>query len=960
MGYLKVRSNCFSSSSKDETTRYVCSSRFSGSPKGETTNRLLFLLIFTFSVSLASAQTYLGDYFRYHVSGKAIIVYAGPPFSSLVSFTFYQPDILRVGFVPSPGIVDFPTGVVVQDTSETVDFSIEETDSTLRISSSAITIVCRKSPLRFSYFDASGKLLLAEPLAGGLAFAASRRFANFEISANDHYYGSGERGISLDLRGHAFDSNNTQNYGYQNVPDVMNINVPFVATTNGYALYFDHAGRSRFDFGASSSNKLIYTVADAELSYFIFAASTIPEQLENYTWLTGRQPLPPKWAFGFIQSKLGYENESAARATVETMRQKNIPCDAIVLDLYWFNQMGDLSWNLADWPNPFQMMRDFLDQGIKTIVIIEPYLTEFSSNFSEAFALGYLAKRDNGQTYLLDNWWSCNCNAGLLDMTNPTVQQWWWSKHPQFFGDELAGIWTDLGEPERHPDDMHHHLGAAGEIHNLYNFLWAKSIFEGFNEFRPNQRLFNLTRSGYAGIQRYGVVTWSGDVSRTFAGLSSQPTMLLNMGLSGIGYHNSDIGGFCCGFTTPELYVRWMQFGSFCPITRAHGAGQPTEPWEFGAPAEAISKKFIELRYQLLPYIYTLAYENYRTGIPLARPLLFADPNDSQLYNERSSYLFGDAFLVSPIVATGQNSKSVYLPRGKWVNFWDDQILDGGQAVTVAAPLEVMPLFVKSGSIIPMQSVMNFTDERQLDTLRLVIYPDTQVEGQFTLYEDDGETLDYQTGSFALTDFSQQISIFENQPAMFINLGPTTGSYTGKPARRVYLAEIHRVLVAPTGITKNGHPIPTKNSLADLRNGSDGFFYDSGSYLLYVQTAGSADSTYQIIVQNLLINSVSKNQPVGPNLFRLDQNYPNPFNPSTTISYHLSLPARVTLKIFDVLGRHVTTLVDSQQSAGDFNVEFNGDDFSASSGVYFYKLTTRPAAPSQPAFSETRRMVLAK
>jgi alpha-glucosidase (family GH31 glycosyl hydrolase) len=740
----------------------------------------------------------------------------------------------------------------------------------------------------------------------------------------------------------------------------MNLNAPFVATPNGYAIYFDHLGKGHFDFGAATASRFVYTVVEGQLSYFLIAAPTIAGQLEKYTWLTGRQPLPPKWAFGFIQSKFGYQNETEARAAVASLRQKRIPCDAIVLDLYWFNHMGDLNWKSSDWPNPFQMMRDFLEQGIRTIVITEPYLAEFSSNFSEALALGYLAKHENSEPYLLENWWSCNCNAGLLDMTNPAAAKWWWDKHPPFMGNEMAGLWTDLGEPERHPDDMRHHLGTATQIHNLYNFLWAKTIFEGFNEFRPNQRLFNLTRSGYAGIQRFGVVTWSGDVSRTFAGLAAQPAMLLNTGLSGLGYHNSDIGGFCCGFTTPELYVRWMQFGAFCPITRAHGAGQPTEPWEFGAQAEAISKTFIELRYQLLPYIYTLAYENYRTGLPLARPLFFADEDDPQLRDESSSYLFGDALLVSPVVNAGQSTKSVYLPRGKWVNFWSDVEHVGGQTVAVDAPLETMPLFVKSGSIIPMQSVMNYTNERQLDTLRLAFYPSPEVEGQFTLYEDDGETLEYQNGNFALTDFSQHISIFDDQPALFINIGATTGAYSGQLSRRVYLSEIHRVTESPARVTKNGAALAARSSLAELRTEGDGFFYDSTSKRLYVQTSAAADSAHQIIVEKFLITAVQANEPGVLRKFQLEPNYPNPFNPTTTIAYRLSIPAQVTLKIFDVLGRLVATLGEGKQTAGEYKAEFNTEGIAVPSGVYFYRLTAQSLDSRRLMFSETKKMLLIK
>jgi len=540
-----------------------------------------FLLLSLILLSFVDAQTFLGGYTGYTLKEKAITVRADP---ASVRFIFYKPDVLRVDFLPSPTTVLDSSFVVIQDTAENVGISILESDSTIRVSSSAIRILCQKNPIRMSFYNGSNQLLLAEPVSGGLATNQAERWAVFSLAPDDHLYGTGERGTSLDKRGQAFDSYNTQIGGYTSPLPTMNINVPFLASTKGYAIYFENSYRGRFDLGASDPTRFVYRADGGELSYYLIAAPRIPDQLERYTWLTGRQPLPPRWALGFIQSKYGYHSETEARALVQTMRQKQISCDAIVLDLYWFSQMGDISWDLAAFPHPFQMMSDFLAEGIKTIVITEPYSTSRSMNYSAASSNGYLGRNPQGQPYVLQNWWSCGCDAGLLDLTKPEAQDWWWSKHPSFFGSQLAGIWTDLGEPERHPDDMLHYLGSAARVHNIFNLLWAKRLFGGFAELRPNQRIFNLARSGYAGIQRYGVIPWSSDVGKGFGGLAVQLPMLLNMGMSGLAYHNSDIGGFCCGTTTPELYVRWMQYGTFCPVARAHGTGQPTEPWGYGDP----------------------------------------------------------------------------------------------------------------------------------------------------------------------------------------------------------------------------------------------------------------------------------------------------------------------------------------------------------------------------------------
>ena len=879
------------------------------------------------SAASGSAQTYLGDYTGYDVAGRAINVHAGV---ATVRFVFYAPDVVRVDFLPVDGTVLDSSFVIIRDTVTPVMVTISDAESVLTLSAASLRIAIRKTPLRISYFTPAGQLLLAEPSSGGLATQQSVRFATFALDPSGHFYGTGERGIGLDLRGRSFDSYNTQTYGYSGPLPTMNINIPLVCSSSGYAIYFENTYRGLFDLGASDGSRWWYRASGGELSYFLMAAPTVKEQLERYTWLTGRQPLPPRWALGFLQSKFGYQNEAEARGVVDMMRQEQIPCDGIILDLYWYLNMGDLAWNLSSWPSPFQMMSDFLAGGIKTIVITQPDITAYSLNFGEASNNGYVATNLTGQPYYLTGWWSCNCNAILLDVTKPAARDWWWNKHPPFVGSQLAGLWTDLGEPERHPDDMVHSLGTTAKVHNIYNLLWAKTVFEGFNQFRPNQRVFNLTRSGYAGIQRYGVATWSGDVGKSFSGLAVQLPMLLNMGMSGIGYHNSDIGGFCCGLTTPELYARWMQFGAVCPITRAHGTGQPTEPWGYGTQVEDICRIFLDLRYQLLPYIYTMAYENYTTGIPIARPLFFNDPSDPLLYNESSSFLFGESILVSPVVAAGQTSKNVYLPGGRWVDIWSDQSLQGGQTMTVAAPLETMPVFVKEGSIIPMQPLMNYSDERPLDTLMLAVFPSRTEAAHFMLYEDDGRSLAYQSGAFALTEFTEELA----ESSMVIDLHPVVGMYTGRPSRRAYVTEVHGVSAAPHAVRENGLVIPHWFSYSDLRQNPSGFFYDVTRSRLYIQTTTVPESLYHVAVDGLVLAVAGTGR--TPQSFALDQNYPNPFNGSTQIIFVLAAPGVVSLNVYDVLGREVASIMDGYTTAGKHEMTFNASGLA--SGVYFYEL----------------------
>ncbi len=884
--------------------------------------------------------------------GRSVVLFAD---TVRLRLTFYTPDIVRVDFLPSPATVLDSSFVLIRDTTNAVLPDILDADSLLTVSSTALTVRCRKDSLRLTFLDAGGRLLLADHPLGGFAAGPAMRSVGFSIQNTEHYYGTGERGLPVELRGYAFDSYNTQIGGYTGPLPTMNTNVPFIASSQGYAIYFENTYPGRFDIGASDPAMFTYKANGGELSYFLIAAPDVPAQLERYTWLTGRQPLPPRWAFGFIQSKYGYHNDAEARSMVQTMRQERIPCDGIVLDLFWFRNMGDIAWNTTAFPDPFGMMRDFLTRGFRTIVITEPYITDRSTNYAAAASGGYLARDATGNPWILGNWWSCGCNAALLDITDHTAAGWWWSKHPSFFGAELAGLWTDLGEPERHDPGMLHQLGPAARVHNIYNLLWAKTIFEGFSAFRPNQRLFNLTRSGYAGIQRYGVIPWSGDVGRNFGGLAVQIPMVQAMGLSGLAYHNSDIGGFTGGQGSAELYVRWMQYGTFCPITRAHGAGRDTEPWTYGAAAEDICRNYISLRYRLLPYIYTLAHQNYATGIPLVRPLFFSYPS---MGASSDTYLWGDAFLVSPVTGPGQVSKAVSLPSGTWYDYWTDQPLHTG-IVAVSTPLEKLPLFVKAGSIVPMQTLMQYTDERPVDTLFVQSWPPVDGPGSFTLYEDDGRTLAYQSGAFAQTAFSASLTGSGSDRRLDFTCTARLGAYDSMPPARTYIIGFHAVSGRPGGVTLNDVPLPSRPSYDSLQAGGSGFWYDPAAFMLHVQVPGRVDSAFHIAVAQVQLLGVSHLSP-RPGRFLLEQNYPNPFNPCTVLTCHFPVASVARLVVYDLLGRQLSILLDGPQLPGTRKITFNAAGLP--SGIYFSTLSAAPLTGGllQSPFTQTRSMILLK
>ncbi len=807
------------------------------------------LIILSTFTSEAHSQTSTANFSSYSVSTNSVIVFTG---SGALRFAFYQPGIVRVDYLFRNDTSAHKSIVVTRSPEQTVAFRVLSLDSSFSIVTDSLRITCSKYPVKVEFFDRANELILRDLFGDSIITSGSRTTARFSIRPDEQFYGSGERGTSFDLRGLAFDSFNEQHGGYPvgGIPPTMNINVPFLVSTKHYGIYFDDTYKGHFDIGHARGDRLDYTAYGGRLSYFFMYAPTMAGVLSDYTWLTGRAPLLPRWAYGYIQSKFGYRNEADAEQMIRRMRHDRIPCDAIILDLYWFKNMGDLSWNTSSWPDPSRIVSSFLTQGFKTIVITEPYITRPSLNFAYADSMGYLVKDSLGQSYIMKNWWSCNCDAGLLDITNPSARQWWWSKYDSIFNTGVSGLWTDLGEPERDYPDMRFYGGPDLKVHNLYDFMWARTLFDGLRRNFPNRRMFNLTRSGYAGIQRFGVVTWSGDVAKTFGGLAVQLPILMNMGMSGIAYHNSDIGGFTNGRTTPELYTRWMEFGTFCPVMRAHGYDvyNPTEPWGFGTRTQNIVRKFIRLRYSLLPYNYTMAHETYETGIPLARPLVLEDPGNPNVRKESSAYMWGEDFLVAPVVRAGQRTKTFYLPPGGWIDYWNDRLYRGGKEVTVAAPLDEVPLFVKSSCIIPMMPPPEYIRSASPDTLILSIYPSRGAHSDFSLYEDDGQTLDYQHGDFSSTLFTVTTSQVGKRGKILVSIGAAKGSYKGKPVNRFYICEIHRISGRPRGVSLQGSSLPFINSENGREAPGNGYRYNRKRKTLDIWIQGQTKNSYEITI----------------------------------------------------------------------------------------------------------------
>ncbi len=636
-------------------------------------------------------------------------------------------------------------------------FSAQERAEYLDIATTRLRARVWKDPLRIEY-RYGDRMLTAE--REGYFDDGQSQGVTFALGDDEVLLGGGERALGMNRRGHRLRLYNKPSYGYEEHAPLMYYSLPVVISSRKYMLAFDNGADGYLDLGATQTDVLRFEALGGRMSYFLVAAETWPELAEHYTAVTGRQPMPPRWALGNISSRMGYHSQREVEEVVRRFRQDSIPLDAIVLDLFWFGptikgHVGNLEWYRDSFPHPERMMADLKRQGVKTILITEPFVLRGTRTFDEVIQKDLVGKTSLGKPYLYDFYFG---HTALLDVFKPETQRWFWEIYRQHTLRGVDGWWGDLGEPEVHPDDLMHVNGPAYQVHNLYGHVWAQLLYEGFRRDFPKRRPLILMRSGFIGSQRYGMMPWSGDVNRSWGGLKPQVEIALSMGLQGLGYMHSDLGGFAGDYRDPELYIRWLQYGVFQPIYRTHAQESvPAEPIFWDDTTKSIVRRFIRLRYDLLPYHYTLAWENHAKGLPLMRPLCYAEDSPTLLTNT-TTYLWGDAFLVSPVLEKGTTHQTVYFPKNAvWIDFWDSTPYEGGQTLQMPVDLHRIPVYVRAGAFVPMaERPMLCTAEENLDTIAVHYYHHPSVSsGSGVLYEDDGENPNaLQERAYSLLHFS--------------------------------------------------------------------------------------------------------------------------------------------------------------------------------------------------------------
>ena len=590
--------------------------------------------------------------------------------------------------------------------------------------------------------------------------------ATFVSPDDEHYYGLGDNHEGfLDHRGHPVRCWN--DYLSPAAPTTC---VPFLVTNKGYGMIWDNPSKTIIEPGFNEQTRWNSQVGD-RVSFFVIAGATADEIYAGYRLLTGPTPMLPKAAYGYIQCKQRYASQDEVLSVAKGYRDRHLPADVMVVDWFYYTKMGQMDFDPKFWPDPAAMNKQLHEMGFETMISVWPRFVPESRFYPELLKNGWLIHMADGTPI---NGLPYDRAGSDIDTTNPDAAAWYWKTiRENIVSKGFDSIWADETEPDLPPNGAYYHIGPGTQFYNVYPLFHTKAIYDGFRSDEPQKRALILSRDAYLGVQANGAIVWSSDIYPTWDTYRRQIPTGLDFAASGITYWSNDTGGWqylpaehhpthpplldpsdardnVGGYDDyPELYTRWFQYATFLPIMRTHGSRRTNEVWSYGKQAEPILEKYLRLRYQLMPYIYSLGYQTWRTGAPFMRALPLDFPDDANVADLRDEYMFGPAFLVAPVTEQGATSRKVYLPAGTdWYNFWTNEHLKGGQTITVSAPIETIPLFVRAGSIVPLGSSVESTHQQQVIS-RIRVYPGANAD--FTLFSDDGTTYAYEKGAGSVT-----------------------------------------------------------------------------------------------------------------------------------------------------------------------------------------------------------------
>jgi len=647
---------------------------------------------------------------------------------------------------------------------------LTEEETYFQIRTSKVKCKIQKADLRLSIYDLNDLLILEDEL--GFHWEESYEYGGNIVKMSksskdgECFYGLGDKATQMNLKGKRLENFATDQYAYQKEQDPLYKVVPFyigLQNKQSYGIFFDNTFRTFFDFCQERRNVTSFWAEGGEMNYYFIYGPQMQDVVTTYTDLTGKPELPPLWVLGYHQCKWSYYPESKVKEITSKFRELKIPCDAIYLDIDYMEGFRCFTWNKEYFPDPKRMVAELAEDGFKTVVIIDPGIKIDKDYwvYQEALEKDYFCKRADGP-YMKGKVWPGECN--FPDYTNAVVREWWAGLFKELISDiGVKGVWNDMNEPavmevpnKTFPMDVRHVYDgnpcSHRKAHNIYGTQMARATYHGVKRFTYPKRPFVITRSAYSGAQRY-TSSWTGDNVATWEHLWIANIQVQRMSISGMGFTGSDIGGFA-EQPTGELYARWIQLGVFHPFCRTHSSGDHgnQEPWAFDEEVINITRKFVSLRYQLLPYLYTMFWQYIEEGIPMLKPLVYYDQDDTQTHYRNDEFIFGNQILVCPILEPNAVGRRMYIPRGEWYNYWTNEFSTGGREVWVDTKFDEIPLFVKAGSIIPKYPVQQYVGELEFDELTLDLYFKNGKE-KSVVYEDAQDGYDYKKGRYSFLSF---------------------------------------------------------------------------------------------------------------------------------------------------------------------------------------------------------------